>query len=171
MFLLLFDVNMFFFNNFNKFFIQSKIIISNVFYFSRNIINLRLNKIIFRSYSDIKKTTSKDKVVKSKFILYRELKKMIESSHINSNTQLKIENYLFENDVTNLNKEFSNIYEFLGSVNKDFKKIFFEKRSILLELVINFKKRWLNVTLNEKELKQKGVLIIWVFFWMNFQMI
>jgi hypothetical protein len=164
MFLLLFDVNMFFFNNFNKFFIQSKIIISNVFYFSRNIINLRLNKIIFRSYSDIKKTTSKDKVVKSKFILYRELKKMIESSHINSNTQLKIENYLFENDVTNLNKEFSNIYEFLGSVNKDFKKIFFEKRSILLELVINFKKRWLNVTLNEKELKQKGVLIIWVFF-------
>lgn len=74
---------------------------------------------------NINNNSSGHVVNKNKYIIYRELKNRIKRGAIYNDTQLDIENFLFHSDIGNLNKKFSNLYEFLGCVNMDFKKIFF----------------------------------------------
>lgn len=129
----------------------------NLKIFFRNISTLGVNN--NKDSSEVVENKMRSEVVdKNKFILYRELKTMINSSPINYDTQLAIENFLYEYDTANLNdRKFSNIYEFLGSVNKEFKDIFFHSRMNLLALVTNFKRQWLNFEFRGKNLKQKEI--------------
>lgn len=78
-------------------------------------ITLNIKNLFFRNISSVfgvgKRSTSGD-LNKNTYILYRELNNRIKRGVINYQTQLGIEEYLFEYDIGNLNEKFSNIYEF-----------------------------------------------------------
>lgn len=87
------------------------------------------------------------------FILFNEVRKIMKNNPINHDTQLKIEKFLY-NYSLNTDKSI-NIYDAIGRMNKSFKNTLIESEEELLILIKNFKKRDLDLHLNESNLKKK----------------
>lgn len=90
-----------------------------------------------------------------RYLLFKKIKDIILNSPRNDETQLKIEEFLYDYNISNLDTTISDIYDFIGSVNREFKDVLFESKDRLKDLIKNFKKRKLDVKLKVDGLKQK----------------
>ncbi len=93
-----------------------------------------------------------------KYIMFNKVNNMIKAGGVNEETQLKIEEYLYNFNISTVNLDHTSIYEYLEtlSFNKKFQKRMVETYDTLSGSINNFKKRKLHCEYKVKDLNQKN---------------
>jgi hypothetical protein len=90
--------------------------------------------------------------------MFNKVNNMIKAGGVNEETQLKIEEYLYNFNISTVNLDHTSIYEYLEtlSFNKKFQKRMVETYDTLSGSINNFKKRKLHCEYKVKDLNQKN---------------
>jgi hypothetical protein len=119
----------------------------------------------FYSTHNINLKYGSEKELKDRFnnyVLFKEVKNIMNNNPLNNDTQLKIEKLLIDSSVSKYKNDIIELFEILGSVNKNLKEELFNINDELTNLINNFKKRKLFEVLEEKKLNQKELSIFYL---------